>query len=497
MEEKGGAPEAELELKSADAEAAEAETEAAVRPVKGFLEQTWDFFASVPVATVLLFLIAAASVAGTLIEQEGQYSDWRPPLDFYPDRYGKVFGMFLFKTGMTRMYTSWWYLTLLFMLGASLIICSLERFVPLWKAVQRPNHTPDQNFVKRLKNRFDFVAADATNGLDTLATQLKARRYFVVREGDRLFADKGRWGRWGPYITHIGLLLVLAGAMMRAIPGVYMDQSVWVRDGSIVRVPGGSWYVRNDKFTAEFYASGQPKSYTTEAVVIDNGQEVKKATISMNNPLSYRWIELYQSSYRQEMGKATAALIDKTTGKPLGTFDVDLLNPADTYTVAGYTLKINQYFTDFTMDGNGKPANASNLVQNPGILFDITPPNGGKAFSTWYFILYPEMSLDKDIPIKFATTKDPEVSSTTGLKVKKDLGLPVIYLGLFIVTLGVFATFYLAHRRYWALVDGGKIVVGGWTNRNQGGLGTEMAILATLLDPTTNPKKDEMEGEER
>ena len=478
--------------------AAEAEEQATAlpepeKPSKDLLDRTWDFFASVPVATVLLFIIAAASVSGTLIQQEGAYSDWRTPDVFYPATYGQFWGNFLFKTGLTRMYTSWWFLSLLFMLGASLIICSIERFVPLWRAVQHPNPAPDAGYVKHLKNQFTF-RAQGEDPLASLEQALKSSRYKVIRKGDRLYADKGRWGRWGPYILHIGLIFVLVGAMMRAIPNFYMDTFVWVRDGEIVKVPETDWFVRNDKFTVEEYDNGMPKSYETAATVIEDGKDVKSQVISMNKPLSHRWIELYQSSYKQELGKAVVGLVDRKSGQEIGTFDLNLIQPEQQYKVGDYTVKIQDYFPDFGIEG-GKPVSQSSEVRNPGVVLEVVSPDG-KAYKNWYFVMYPEMEFDPNTPVKL-TTKNMDVVSSTGLKVKKDMGVPVIWFGLVVVSVAVCVTFYLAHRRYWALVADGRVIVGGWTNRNQGGFQNEMARLAAKLDPKSTAKLEMMEGDER
>lgn len=474
-------------------EAQATETE---KPRKDLLDQFWDFFASVPVATVLIFIVAVASVGGTLIEQEGMYSSYKSPEEFYPERYGPVMGTFLLKTGMTHMYSSWWYLTMLFMIGISLIICSLERFVPLWRAVQKPNPTPDPAFVKHLKNRFEYRPERSGNPMAKLAETLKAKRYLVIEQDGRLYADKGRWGRWGPYITHIGLILILAGAMMRAIPGVYFDTFVWIRDGEIVKVPNTDFLIQSEKFVAEFYESGAPKSYKTHARLLDSqGNELLKHDIVMNEPLMYDWVELYQSSYKTEAGLAKVSLRDRASGNELGTFDVDLSQPKPSYEVGGHKIKVVDYFPDFGLDEKGKPTSRSSQVNNPGLIMEITDPNG-KVYTSWYFIMYPEMEFDTKIPVKFETL-DIGAVSTTGLKVKQDLGVPVIYLGLLIISLGVFATFYIPHRRYWALPDGGRVVVGGWTNRNHGSFGTEMKLLAHRLDPKNNPETDTMEGEER
>lgn len=482
-------------MADATEQAAAGTPETAGRPERSFLEQTWDFFASVPIAIVIIFLIAATSVAGSLIEQEGAYSSWQAPAQFYPERYGPVLGSLLYKTGLTRMYTSWWYLTLLFMLGASLVICSIERFVPLWKNVQRPNVAPEGGYIRHLKNRFSFRGAPGQDALASLAQLLRARRYKVVRQGDRLYADRGRWGRWGPYILHIGLIIILLGAMSRAIPGFYFDTAIWVRDGATVKVPNSDWYVKNEQFEAEFLDSGMPKFYKTHAVVIDGGNEVKRGAIAMNEPLSYRWVELYQSSYKQDPGSVKIALTDRQTKQELGTFEVDLFQPDASYVAGGYTIKVREYFPDFGLDDKGKPVSRSSEIKNPGFVLDLTAPNG-KQSTIWYFVLYPQMEFDTTTPVRLET-QDVTVVSTTGLKVKKDLGIPVIYLGLLITSLGAFLTFYLPHRRFWAMADGESVLVGGWTNRNQTSFQSEIARLATQLDPETNPYSNPMEDGER
>lgn len=466
-----------------------------VKPQKDLLDKTWDFFSSVRVATVLLFLIAVASIGGTLIEQEGMYASSLPPEEYYPQRYGPVLGMLLLRTGMTHAYSSWWYLTLLLLITASLVICSLERFVPLWRAVQQPNPAPDKAFVRRLKIGFTFPArGEAPYG--ELAQALRARRYLVIEQDGRLYADKGRWGRWGPYITHIGLLLVLVGAGMRALPGVYLEQFIWVRDGEIVKVPGSDFYVESLGFEVEYYETGQPKSYKTHTRVIGpDGSAVKTGTIAMNRPLAHNRVELYQSSYAAELGRADVALVDRQSGDEIGRFALDLIQPQPAYTVGGYRLELVAYYPDFSIGEDGKPTTRSGRANNPGMILQVTPPEG-ERFLTWFFPLYPDMEFDDTTPVRLAT-RDVTTVFTSGLQVKKDLGLPIIYAGLVVMTLGVFATFYIAHRRWWAFTEDGQVIVGGWTNRNAGSFEREMREIAHRLDPERYAFADEMEGDER
>jgi len=442
------------------------------------LDRTWDFFASVRVATVLLFLLAVASVAGTLIPQEGQYDSWMPPEQFYPTKYGPLTGAWLMRLGLTHAYSSWWFLMLLGGVAASLLVCSLQRFVPLWRAIHRPPVAPVGGFLHHLSHR---ITCDRSVPEPLTAVQRGLRRlgYRVTVQDDRLLAEKGRWQRWGPYVLHTGLLLLMVGAALRVVPGFYSDQTLWVNDGEVVRVPGADWYLKNERFTAEFYADGRPKLYATAAVVIDGGQEVRHQTIKMNEPLQYKGLALYQSSYSTTIG--TAEVVLQTRGadgtlKDAGPLSIDLQQPAREYQVGDYRLQLVDYFPDFAFDDAGKPTSRSADPNNPAIRFTIS----GYDKNLWLFLLYPDMQFDPAAPYQFRLT-GMSPRSATGLRVKRDTGLPVIWAGLFIISLGTGLAFYLSHRRVWAMVDGDRVLLSGQAFRDKLGFARELKRLAAAL----------------
>jgi len=460
---------------------AEPETEVAARP-KGpdLLDRTWDFFASVPVATVMIFCVAAISIAGTLIEQEGQYNSWMPPAQYYPDRYGPVLGPLLMKLGLTHAYTSWWYLALLGGAVTSLVVCSLQRGVPLWNAIMKPPIAPVTGFLKHLKFRLTYAAPEG-DGLQPAAEALRKLGYKVKIENGRMLAEKGRLNRWGPYILHLGLVIVALGAFTRAIPGWYSDTTIWVRDGETARVPGSTWFVRNDKFTADFYADGRPKNYSTDAVVIENGKEVKRQTVKLNYPLAYKGIELYQSSYQQSLGTVDVVLNQKQGDKSteVGRFTMDLIQPAKEYQVGNVTPQVVNYFPDFSIGDDGQPGTRSADPNNPAVQFKVT----GYDKPIWFLMNYPDMHVDPNAPYTFSVA-GMTTRNTTGLRVKKDVGQPILWAGLVVITLGCGITFYFAHRRIWAMVEGGRVLIAGQTNRDRMSFVREFKKLGEKLPGT-------------
>lgn len=452
-------------------------TEAAERK-HDLLDRTWDFFASVRVATVLLFLLALASIAGTLIPQEGTYNSWLPPLEFYSQTFGPLTGPLLMRLGLTHAYSSWWFLALLGAVGCSLLVCSLQRFVPLYRVIHRPPVAPLAGFLHHLPVRLT-AEKSAPEPLTALRESLRRLGYRVTVQGDRLLAEKGRWQRWGPYVLHTGLLLLLIGGAARAVPGWYSEQTLWVGDGEIVRVPGADWYLKSEKFTAEFYDDGRAKYYATEAVVIDGGQEVLRHTIKMNEPLQYRGLAFYQSSYTTSLGSTDLVLQTQDAAGTLtdaGRFTVDLQQPAPEYMVGGTRLTLVDYFPDFAFDEDGKPMSRSADANNPALRFAIA----GYDKPLWLFLAYPDMRFDPKAPYQFQVT-GLTPRSTTGLRVKRDAGLPVIWAGLLIISLGTALAFYFSHRRIWAMVEGDRVLVAGQAFRDRLAFNREMKRLADSL----------------
>ena len=47
-------------------------------------------------------------------------------------------------------------------------------------------------------------------------------------------------------MNHIGLIIVLIGALLRSVPGMYIDKVLWLREGETKEIPGtnGEYYLK-------------------------------------------------------------------------------------------------------------------------------------------------------------------------------------------------------------------------------------------------------------
>ena len=122
--------------------------------------------------------------------------------------------------------------------------------------------------------------------------------------GVQLYAEKGNYSRLGVYITHLSILVILAGAMIGLFLGfnAFLNlpegetTSVAYKDRG-TEVPLG-FELRCDNFEVDYYPeSDMPKAYKSWLTVFKNGKEVMKKVISVNDPLTYEGITFYQSSF--------------------------------------------------------------------------------------------------------------------------------------------------------------------------------------------------------
>lgn len=452
-----------------------------------YLDAAWDFFASTRVATVLIILIAVAAIGGSLVEQESLYQDWRPPELYYPARYGEFLGRFLMATGLTHTYTSWWFLSLVYLLVISLIVCSLQRLVPLHRALQHPTVEKHPGFLRRqpVQARLPGGGEDP---LATLAVALRRRGFRVWREGRGLHADRGRLGRYGPYIIHIGLIIAAFAATAKVIPGWDVTEDLRVENGQTVALPGTYLAIRNNRFVLETYPNGMPRLFQTQATLLENGVEVLHHNIEVNRPLVYGpwwgpW-EIYQASFREEPGIAHARLVKGD--QVLGELDLDLKSPALEYSVnSDVRVIVERYFHDFHVDPEtGQPANKSREIVNPVFLLRFVGPDGRElgrqALNVAVDLEQQEAKSVVDGPYAVEQT-GLTTRWYTGLRAHKDLTVPYMYGGLVVVLLGMYITFFVFHRQVWALDLGDEVLMGARTNKNRWGMQQELRQVVAGL----------------
>ncbi len=487
---------------------------------KTIIDKVWNFFSSVKVGVSLIVITLIASTLGTIFPQEMYIPPTVLAEEFYQDQYGWL-GKIYYELGFHNLYSSWWYLLLIASIGVSLVICSLDRVIPLYRALKRQKVTRHEGFLKR-QRLFGVTSTSETQNeevFDQIKGKLKAKRYQIREEEGNILAEKGRFSRWGPYVNHVGLIIFLIGCMLRFVPGMYVDSVLWLREGESKVIPetNGEYYLKNNQFILEVYDKDKDDEVFDEAIdrvgmVAKNFQsnvtlykkngdtipgenpelvKVKDEQIRVNQPLKFEDFAIYQVEYKlDELNKMSFALTNKETSEEYGNLTLDLFNPETKYELSnGYSVEILSYFPDFEFDEDGEPSTKSKIPNNPAFIFKMfTPdkPDGEVSFVAIRQTIEPNG--DNKYKMSF---KSVETKNVSGLTIRKDLTLWAIALGGAIFMIGVIQGAYWNHRRIWIRRVNGEIWVAGHTNKNWFGLKRELSVI--LEETGINEPKDQLD----
>lgn len=471
---------------------------------KSIIDKVWNFFSSVKVGVTLIILNLIAASIGTILPQEFYVSISTEPerAAYYENIYG-TFGKLYYELGLSDLYTSWWFQILVGMLGISIIVASIDRGLPLHKSLTTQRVKRHVSFMKR--QRIVAEGVPTAKGEDTLASveeKLKALKYNVRREDNAILAEKGRFARYGPYINHVGLIVFLIGVMIRLLPGFYTDESMWLREGETRAIPGmEGYFIKSDKFILETYDNDPQgeqlkqgvnvvaKNFQTDITLYkqkegavagqaNDLEEIKSYDIRVNYPLKHDGYAVYQMDYRlNELKTMHFNLTNKATGDSLGAVAIDLTNPQDEYVIDDETkVRLISYLPDFSGFKEGVPQTASQYPNNPAFIFRmITPelPEGETSFVAIQQTLEPQGENVYKMAFSHVDTRN-----MSGLTVRKDKTIPILFIGGIIFMLGVGIGSYLTHRRIWVeqLADG-TVRLAAHTNKNWFSMKRDMDAL--------------------
>ncbi len=430
----------------------------------------WKFISTVKLTLFIFFTAALASIIGTVIEQN-------KPVQTYVAAYGQEYADLIVRFGLDNMYQTWWFIAILLLLVLNIIACTYERFPPKWKQLLKKDADFDPSVIDRLSNKESLaVSLGVSEAREKLLGLFKKRRYKVkvdttLGDGHKLYVAKGKIGRLGSDVVHISLLLILLGSVIGSYWG-YKDFRAIIQ-GDTVTVPEADFTLRLDKFWIEYYDSGQIKQYNSILTVVEEGKDIFEKHIWVNEPLYYKGIRFYQSSYGTSWNKienADVALLKHGNSTNTSSTRLEwgkLTDIQDT----GHSVRLIAYVSDFAFDeSSGLVFSKSGEVKNPAILIEVFK-EGQIVARPWLFFNYPPGIVPSmpDTPYELQLMGFRNLPYS-GLSIAKDPGVNVVWAGSIVMGIGFILAFFVFYKRIWVHVketpEGVVINIGGMTNKN-------------------------------
>ncbi len=460
------------------------------------------FFSSVKLAIVLIILITAASVLGTLIPQNREAAE-------YAARYGSLSGL-LTGLRLTRLYQSSWYLALLFLFALNTVVCTVVRLKPKVRRAFGPGRPQDAKAMAAERPSVKLrLPGPLPAARDRVVAALRARHYRVAASAGAgridLLARKRRLGWFGSDVVHVGLLVVLAGGLASGLGGRRTDLAL--REGQAADVPGAAFQVRLDKFETELYPQGGVKDWKSTLTVVEDGADVLTRVVEVNEPLRYKGHSFYQSAYGSDWQAARLGLELRKPGDPAFALAVSV-KVGERTAVADPDVShilVRRFVPDFVLGEGGQVRSRSEEPDNPAALVEVW--QGERLVSSgWIFARYPDFGQGhgtgmmaqmkagakpeaaKDAAAPAVVLKTYAASPYSVLEAAVDPGVGLIWLGCALVTAGFFLAFYWPPREIKAVLEESQgrveLAAGGRAAKSQDAFAAEFdALFASLRRP--------------
>jgi cytochrome c biogenesis protein len=442
-----------------------------------FAQSVWDFFCSLKLTIFLLISLALTSIIGTVLPQIPL-----PPEYIAQTSQTKL--QIYSKLGFYDMYHSWWFITLLYVFSLNLISCSIKRLPHVFKFISEPMQVLGESMRNSFSQKKEITFSAAPEEAKERLTEFLGKEFSapVITEhhGEiHLFSQKSAWSRLGVYVVHFSILVIFVGAIIGSLLGYKGFVTIVEGTGiSSVETRSGKqeqlgFAVFCEKFDVEFYKTGAPKEFRSILTVLENGQPVPgftKVKIIVNDPLTYKGITFYQSSYGQaNEGSEHFFTATPRNGGIAEKFAVregsnTTLKDGTTFRLLESAQEVRQFMPEFS---------------GPAARVEVTYK--GKPPQTFIVLKnFPEMNAQRGDDITFGYD-GTNARMYTGLQVAKDPGVEVVWLGCTLMVIGLYIAFFMSHKRIWVVITKGHARMYGNASKNQAAFGMQFDDLADKL----------------
>jgi cytochrome c biogenesis protein len=414
----------------------------------------WNLLTSVNFAVSQIIVLSLMAVVGMTIRQLPGFafrslSDYQTAMAAIHDRYDPVFGVgvvdVLERLQVFRIFSSTWFTLGLVILVVSIVVCTLDRTPRLWRqSTEIRVVQPEPFFAPSLPDRAVMSGLEA----DAVRTTLR-KHHFKLREAETdgvryIYGDRHQYTKMATLLTHLGLITFLIAAVVTSVFGDEQGLIVTEGDSLTVQPIGtpGLLVVKNYDFEAPgFFETGQATDFTTDLGVFQDGKEIARKTIRVNDPLSVGGYTFHQNGF----GPAIRLLVSDAAGKPLWDGSVPLDGqaagfPYATMAVPGRDIGL-QLLLQRSTDGLGVvlivPYRITGTDPDGQPHVDTLPPlalGAGRAS--------PAEGTDFSVGVR-------GFGEYTLLIAKKDPGQGFVWTAFALLISGIAITFYLPRRRIW------------------------------------------------
>src|SRR5438067_842811 len=317
------------------------------------LAEAVELLSSMRFAITLLVMLAIAAIIGTIMKQDQAMPD-------YINQFGPFWYAVFDKLGLYAVYSAWWFLLIFGVLVVSTSLCIARNAPRMLRDMRSWRENVREHSLRNFHHHSEWTAPGTPLTLANRSAQRLAaggyRVKIVDKEGGLLVAaKKGAVNKLGYIFAHTAMIVIPLGGLLDSnlpirfqewfmgktpfngsgliaeigpehrlglgnptfrgntmIPEGQSSATAIINEADGVLVQDLPFTIHLNKFIIDFYSTGMPKLFASEVTIRDHESgEVFPATIKVNQPLIYRGVAVYQSSFDDGGSKL------KLTGWPM------------------------------------------------------------------------------------------------------------------------------------------------------------------------------------
>jgi cytochrome c biogenesis protein len=472
------------------------------------LASVWRTLRSMRTALILLLVVAAASVAGSLIPQAPLSPQQVSQMFVDSPRLAELYRVL----GLFDVFGSWWFTLTYVLLLLSLASCLVPRFRGLVRGLrQRPQPARELGSLRHYAAA--RVEGSPDEALGRARRVLRRRRYRTAIGPDDggLAAEKGLAREVGSLMFHAAFFLLLLGVVYGKGFG-FRAQATVVEGETFTEAPANydflpqegrffdgrhtGFQVRVVDFTATYRDTGLPEDFVSRVEVLEGGEVVRREEIRVNHPLEHRGVKLFQSGYgwapvievrheRRVLHSGPVVFVTDDPGDltrpwrgvvklpfldPQVGLEFRLLPDPGSFLLGGAMLEARDPFLSFTAYRGDLRLDAAQSV------FELDT-TGLREWRSGGVGLGQTVDLPGGLEVTFA-----ELREYTQFQVNRDPGTLIMLAASLLILVGLIPALYSSRRRIWVRAEadgvGTKLEVGGFALQRKAAFEEEFRRLA-------------------
>ena len=397
--------------------------------------------ANLQFAIGMLLFIGVLIAIGTFIEQDQSIVFYQTNYPESQPIFGFVDWHFIYFLSLNKIYTSYWFAFILFVFASSLIACTFTTQLPLLKKFKLWQFRKNPKQFEQL-NSVNIQDASANN----LAFKVHKKDYHLFRQNEKTYAYSGLLGRVGPIFVHFSILFLIIGSTWSAFNGYTAQQIIprgeifhvqnLLKSGNISYIPQSfSWRV-NDFWITYTSEVKTDQFYSDLSLVDNNGYELKRKTVFVNEPMVYNGLTFYQTDWD----------------------------------IVGIKLKLpNQRFLQIPLKkitkGGKKFWFGSLNLDQKNFSIVVNDLQGRIFFYDSKGLLMNEVLIGQEFLLgENDVIQVYDFITSTGLQIKADPGIFTVYFSFLLLMVSIYVSFF-TYSQIWLVEKGTTLLVGGKSNR--------------------------------